>query len=111
MKLDGNNISISYDSKEYESLSGGEKTKVDIIIQLAIRNMLCDYSNFSTNILVVDEITDFLDEQSADNVYSLISGLDVETIFIISHRGDFSIPTDNQLVIVKRSNKCSEIMI
>lgn len=31
-KLDGNNISISYNSKEYENLSGGERQKVDLIV-------------------------------------------------------------------------------
>ena len=43
--LNGNNISISYDNKEYEVLSGGEKQKVDLIIQFAIRDMLCKFLN------------------------------------------------------------------
>ena len=54
-KLDGNNIDIMYDGKQIESLSGGEAKKVDIIIQFAIRDMLCKFLGFSCNILVADE--------------------------------------------------------
>ena len=112
MELDGNNISITLDGKEYESLSGGEKTKVDIIIQLSIRDMLCKYANFSSNILVIDEVTDFLDEQSASNVYNLfITKLnDVNAVYIISHRKDFTIPTDNVMIIEKGADKISRIL-
>lgn len=112
MELDGNNISITLDGKEYESLSGGEKTKVDIIIQLSIRDMLCKYANFSSNILVIDEVTDFLDEQSANNVYNLfITKLnDVNAVYIISHRKDFTIPTDNVMIIEKGADKISRIL-
>ena len=35
--LEGNNIEISYDNKEYSNLSGGERQKVDLIIQFALR--------------------------------------------------------------------------
>lgn len=111
-KLDGNNILISYDNKEYESLSGGEKQKVDIIIQLAIRDMLCNYLNFSSNILVLDEITDSLDIIGSQNILNLISSElhDVECIYIISHHTDFDIPWDDEITIIKDSNKISRIM-
>lgn len=111
-ELDGNNILISYDGKEYESLSGGEKQKVDVIIQLAIRDMLCNYLNFSSNILVLDEITDSLDIIGSQNILSLISSelQDVESIYIISHHKDFDIPWDDEITIVKDENKISRIM-
>ena len=110
--LDGNNISITYDGKEYESLSGGEKQKVDIILQLSIRDMLCSYLNFSSNILVLDEITDALDSVGAQKIFSLISNnlSDVETIYIISHHTDFSIPYDDEVHIIKGEDKISRIV-
>ena len=112
MELSGNNVSIKLDGKEYESLSGGEKTKVDIIIQLSIRDMLCRYANFSSNILVIDEVTDFLDEQSASNVYNLFMSKlnDVSSVYIISHRKDFTIPTDGVMIIEKGTDKISRII-
>jgi DNA repair exonuclease SbcCD ATPase subunit len=109
--LDGNNIAISYDGKDYESLSGGEKQKIDIIIQLSIRDMLCNYLNFSSNILVLDEITDSLDVIGSQNVLNLISCTlsDVQSIYIISHHTDFSIPWDEEITIVKGNDKISRI--
>lgn len=111
-KLDGNNILISYDNKEYESLSGGEKQKVDIIVQLALRDMLCNYLNFSSNILVLDEITDSLDIVGSQNILNLISSelQDVEAIYIISHHTDFDIPWDDEIIVVKDENKISRII-
>ena len=110
--IDGNNIVISYDGKDYESLSGGEKQKADVIIQLSIRDMLCNYLNFSSNILVLDEITDSLDIVGSQNVLNLISSVlsDVESIYIISHHTDFSIPWDEEITIIKGNDKISRIL-
>lgn len=104
IELDGNNLNIKYNTKVYESLSGGEKTKVDIMLQLAIRDLLINQFSFNSNILVIDEITDFLDEKSAESIYNLFSSINVDSIFIISHRKDFNFPVDNQLVVVKEDN-------
>ncbi len=110
--IEGNNIVISYDGKDYESLSGGEKQKADVIIQLSIRDMLCNYLNFSSNILVLDEITDSLDVVGSQNVLNLISYVlsDVESIYIISHHTDFSIPWDEEITIIKGNDKISRIL-
>ena len=111
-KLDGNNILISYDNKEYELLSGGEKQKVDVIIQLSIRDMLCKYLGFSSNIIVLDEITDSLDSKGCQNIFNLISSElgDVESIYVISHHTDeLNIPCDDTITIIKDNNKISRI--
>lgn len=104
LEIEGNNLNIKYNQKLYESLSGGEKTKVDIIIQLSIRDLLCNQFNFSSNILVIDEVTDFLDERSADKVYELFTEISVDSVYIISHRKDFTIPVDNYVFINKEDN-------
>lgn len=108
---DKNNISIKYAEKEYETLSGGEKQKVDVIIQLAIRDMLRTYLDFSSNILVIDEITDSLDIVGASQLLNLITTkvTDVEAIYIISHHTDFEIPIDDEILIVKESDSFSRI--
>ena len=110
--LDGNNISISYDDKPYESLSGGEKQKVDLIVQFAIRDMLCRYLNFSCNLIVLDEIFDNLDAKGCDNVLNLISAklTDVRNIFVVTHHSDLNIPCDYELTVVKGIDKISRIM-
>jgi DNA repair exonuclease SbcCD ATPase subunit len=111
-KLDGNNIDISYCDKQYENLSGGEKQKIDLIIQFAIRDMLSQFLNFSSNILVLDEIFDNLDSIGCQRVLDLISNklLDVSSIFIVTHHSDIQIPNDNEIVIVKDGNGISKVL-
>lgn len=108
--LDGNNISITYSGKPYEALSGGERQKVDLIIQFAIRDMLCAYTGFSTNIIALDEIFDNLDDVGSTRVIDLISNKlsDISGVFIISHHAkELNIPYDNELVIVKNNDGVS----
>lgn len=111
-KLDGNKLCISYDSKEYELLSGGERQKIDIIVQFSLRDMLCKFLNFSSNILVLDEILDNLDEDGSQRVLDLITTSlnDVECIYIISHRQDFNIPFDGEVVVMKGEDKISRLL-
>lgn len=110
-ELDGNNISITVNGKEYEQLSGGEKQKLDIIIQLAIRDMLCKYMDFSSNIFVLDEIFDNLDDTGSEKILNLISQRleDVSSIYIVTHHSSIQIPVDRELLIVKDSNGISRI--
>lgn len=111
-KQEGNNISISFDGKEYESLSGGEQKKLDIIIQLAIRDMLCKLMNFSSNILVCDEIFDALDLIGCQKIIDLVSSHleDVSSVFIVTHRDNLCIPCDNEITVIKDMNKISHVI-
>ena len=112
-KLNSNNIDISYDGKDYSVLSGGEKQKLDIIIQFSIRDMLCTFLDFSSNILVLDEITDSLDSIGVNNIFNLINSnlSDVEVVYIISHHVDeLEIPSDDEILIIKGEDKISRIV-
>ena len=111
--LDGNNINITYLGKAFENLSGGEKQKVDLIIQFAIRDMMSEYLQFSSNILILDEIFDNLDAIGCNNVINLISKKlnDVESLFIISHHAEeLEISYDCEMVIEKDSNGISKVV-
>ena len=102
--LDGNNINISYCDKPFENLSGGEKQRTDLIIQFAIRDMMRQYLNFSSNILLLDEIFDSLDATAVDAVLKCICNklVDVDSLFIISHHAkQLEIPYDSELIITK----------
>lgn len=110
--LSGNNIIISYNKRDYENLSGGERQKIDLIIQLAIRDMLCKFLNFSSNIIVLDELFDNLDSVGCQKVLDLISNklTEVENIYIVTHHSDISIPYDNEILIEKGVNGISRII-
>lgn len=112
-KLNNNNIDIMYDGKDYSVLSGGEKQKLDIIIQFALRDMLCTFLDFSSNILVLDEITDSLDSIGVNAIFNLINSKlsDVEVVYIISHHVDeLEIPADDEILIIKGEDKISRIV-
>lgn len=109
-RLDGNNIDVEYCGKDFSSLSGGEKQRVDLIIQFAIRKMMSQYLDFNSSILCLDEIFDNLDERATANVISLISNrlTDIESVFIISHHADeLSIPCDSTLTVTKDASGVS----
>jgi DNA repair exonuclease SbcCD ATPase subunit len=111
--LDGNNLLISYNGKEYEALSGGERQKVDLIIQFAIRDMLCKHTSFSSNIIVMDEIFDNLDDIGCQKVIDLITKklYDISSIFIITHHGnELNVPYDDIIRIEKDNNGVTRIV-
>lgn len=109
--LDGNNLNIFYDDKQYELLSGGERQRIDIIIQFALRDMLCHFSNFSSNIIVLDELFDNLDTTSTDAILDLITEVlsDVDSVFIITHHSELMLPIDTTILVSKNMHGISEI--
>ena len=112
-KLDGNNILITFQGKDYENLSGGEKQKVDLIVQFSIRDMLSEYMNFSSSILVLDEIFDNLDSIGCEKVVNMINKrfTDINSIFIISHHADeLNIPVDSYITVIKNTNGISGVL-
>lgn len=113
LSLNGNSLDITYCNKMFDLLSGGEKQRVDLILQLAIRDMLITYLDLNANILVLDEITDFLDKKSCKAVMSLLENTlqTVESVFIISHHDEtLEIPIDHKITIVKSTQGISELL-
>lgn len=113
LNLNGNALDITYCGKMFDLLSGGEKQRVDLILQLAIRDMLITYLDLNANILVLDEITDFLDKKSCKAVMSLLENAlqTVESVFIISHHEEaLEIPVDSNIKIVKNVHGVSELL-
>lgn len=111
--LDGNNLNITYCDRLLDNLSGGERTRVDLVLQLSIRDLLCKYFGYTSNILVLDEVTDFLDAKSCEAVMNLISNQlkDIESVFIISHHAEsLELPIDSELKVVKSVDGISDII-
>ncbi len=111
--LDGNYINIIYNNKIYDNLSGGEKQKVDILIQLAIRDMMKVFSGFECNILVADEVFDSLDSESCNKIIELLLNVSssVSSMFLISHRvNELSIPYDDEIIVEKGEDGISRII-
>ena len=112
-ELDENSIDITYCNKPYENLSGGERQKIDVIVQLALRDILSKQLNIHSNLLVCDEIFDNLDLQGCSKIMNLISNLnDIDSVFIVSHHvQDLEITSDNNIVVEKNNDGISIIKI
>ena len=112
LAINGNALDITYCGKPFDSLSGGEKQRVDLILQLAIRELLNSYLGLSANILVLDEVTDFLDKKSCQAVMHLLEKelQTVESVFIISHHAEeLELPVDSEIKVIKNENGISEL--
>lgn len=112
LELSGNNLEITYAGKTFDNLSGGEKQRVDIMLQFALRDLMNKYFNVDSNIIVLDEITDYLDKQACQAVIKLITEKlnDTESVFIISHHmSELGLPIDSEVHVVKDENGISSI--
>jgi DNA repair exonuclease SbcCD ATPase subunit len=112
VSLNGNALDITYCGKLFDGLSGGEKQRVDLIMQLAIRDLLTSYLGLNANILVLDEVTDFLDKKSCRAVMHLLEKelKTVESVFIISHHSDeLEIPVDSEVMVINNELGISEL--
>ena len=108
----GNDIKIYLGDREFGALSGGEGRRVDLILQLAQRQLCEVQSGFSCNLLVIDEILDYLDAVGVDNVLSLLeaNSTSVETLMLVTHRPDLNITFDTILTVVKGEDQMSKLV-
>lgn len=112
LTIDGNNLDITYRDIPFDTLSGGEKQRVDLILQFALRDLLSTYLNYRSNIIVLDEIFDNLDKIATDRILSLVTNKlkDTESIFIISHHADsLNITYDTELTVTKGDDGISTV--
>lgn len=112
LAIEGNNISIKLGDQYFEELSGGESRRVDIVLQLVQRDLARNESGFTSNILVLDEILDYLDSSGVECVLDLIDSKssECESVLIVSHKEDVKIPYDDVLTVVKRSDRLSYVV-
>lgn len=108
-----NKLDILLNDKYYEQLSGGEQRKCDIGLIIAQRKLAQKMQSVSSNILIMDEIFDGLDDVSFNIVLDLLSDemQDVEDNIIISHRNIDEIPFDHKIEVIKNKNNISEVNI
>lgn len=113
---------VLYDNRsktfiDINTLSGGELTRIRVIVLMAMLKTISTLTRLSTNILVLDEALDTLDASAADDLSSLFQYLiDTENKFIalVSHgaqlneiefKGTITAIKDNgSTCIVQRNN-------
>ena len=85
-----------------ETVSGGEFSRIQTAILLAIRNVLSKIGGNYINLLFLDEITGVLDEAGKEKLIELLQEEKNLNIFLISH--DFTHPLINKISIIKDNN-------
>lgn len=111
MVLDGTKIYIDYEGRQYEGLSGGEKRLADICVQFSLRDMLKNTLGFMSNILILDEVFENIDESGVRNIVELINSFsETSSIFVISH-SHIEMPYDRIITVIKNLNNTSSVEI
>ena len=99
---DDTKLDIYLGDASYESLSGGERTRVDIALLLEQKSLANMIGNISCNIIILDEVLGYCDSQAESVVVNLLcTELNtIESIFMISHK-EIPIGYDKEMIIVK----------
>ena len=105
-KLDKEKLNISVInngiSTPIETVSGGEFSRIQTSILLAIRSLLSKLGGSSVNLLFLDEITGVLDDEGKEKLVEVLQSEDNLNVFLISH--DFTHPLIDKISIIKDNN-------
>jgi len=88
----------------YESLSGGERCRICLAINLALSDITCKTLGDSFSILMLDEILTGLDSSGKAQTMRLLKELEAkfDTIFVIDHTEEFKSLFTNNITITKK---------
>ena len=107
LHLEGPNIEILINSngikKKVTSLSGGEKKRLNIAIQLALYDLIQATSQVSFNVLWLDEIESELDQAGVNQLINIIEDKsnDAETVFWITNHPNVKESITNKIICTK----------
>lgn len=89
----------------YQSLSSGEKKRLDIAIQFALNDYLLNYCGVKFNMLFLDEITESLDNNGIENIIEILNIKfeynKFDAIMIITHLDYLKNYFENTIEIIK----------
>lgn len=112
LTIDASKLDIYLGDALYDTLSGGERKKVDIALVLAQRDLALNISGISCNILILDEIIENCDQVATDSVLNILvqAAGDIDSMYIISHN-NYTISYDSVITVVKDAKRLSKILI
>lgn len=111
IQSDSSKVDIYLGEALYGTLSGGEKRKVDLALTLALRDLSINLAGCSSNLLILDEVFDNLDDKSisvVSNMFTTVSS-EIDSMFVISHKPAVEIPYDSQIMVIKDSSRVSRV--
>lgn len=91
----------------YQGNSAGERAKVDLCVGLALQKLVASRSSASFNVVFFDEVFDHLDGAAHERVVDVLSEIDKDSIFVVSHDEDLKAWFPASLRIVKKGGLSS----
>ncbi len=81
------NVLVLDEGEEKPVISGGEEDIANLVLRLAISQMIAERAGHPLNVLILDEVFGSLDVERRDNVIQLLHGLTgrFEQVILISH--------------------------
>jgi len=106
-------IFINKNKTNYFSLSGGEKTKINLAVLLALQSLLALTNKEVSNLVFFDEIAKECDSESLQGIYILLQKLkEDKTLFVITHNNDLKSLMENiRTIRVIKKNGISTIRL
>jgi DNA repair exonuclease SbcCD ATPase subunit len=107
---DNGDIQIKYKDKKFEQMSGGERCRIDLALELTKRMYKSIVSGVKFNLLAMDEVTDGLDSFGISAIFDAVSvSNNVDSFLVISHR-DEAVDYDRRIRVVKENNLSSVVV-
>ena len=104
------------DSKgaSYQSLSNGEKRRLDISIQFALHDYVSMYCGMHMDTVFIDEILDTLDDIGVENIFEILrlklEYCHLKSIYVITHNSELKDKFDKVITVKKDSTGDSYIL-
>ena len=111
LKFD-NQLNYELNGCDYKSCSNGERKRLDLAVMFALFDLLNLRSQSSSNILILDELLDTLDNVGLEAVEMLIQDLNkrIGTIYCISHNNSLAENFPTTITIQKGIDKISTLL-
>lgn len=94
----------------FQTLSQGEKTRVNVAISLALQDLVYSNNQLKTNIALYDEVFDGLDDKGISSVIDILKdkAKEIGSVFVITHSNTMK-PLFEKVITIEKSSGISEI--
>ena len=96
-------VDNKHGAASYFGNSSGERAKVDLCVGLALQRLVASRSSASFNVCFFDEVFDHLDSAAHERVVDVLSEIDKESVFVVSHDEDLKAWFPASLKVVKEN--------
>jgi DNA repair exonuclease SbcCD ATPase subunit len=87
----------------YQGNSAGERAKIDLCVGLSLQHLVASRSSASFNLMFLDEAFDCLDSAAHERVVEMLSEIDKDSIYVVSHNEDLQAWFPHTLTITKKN--------